>query len=267
MRGRGLALRAGRRADPRPGRARPGDGRPDPGPVARASRRLRRDGWHRDTADRAATDPARRARAARRLGLAWIDTGDPVPAGMDTVVERERVRIDADGSAWTTGPVPRGRHVRAVGEDFQAGQMLIPSGRWLRPGDLAAAARPGKPRSRSPGSRSSRSSRPGMRSSRSAQAGPGDIVDSNSVLLAARAVRSAPGPSSPMCSPTTQQIAAEVRRASLTADLVLMIAGSSVGHNDHTAAVLAHVGGLAVSKVAVRPGHPVLLGYARRRRT
>jgi putative molybdopterin biosynthesis protein len=48
---------------------------------------------------------------------------------------------------------------------------------------------------------------------------------------------------------------------------VLVIAGSSVGRDDHTAAVLARVGGLAVSKVAVRPGHPVLLGYAMPRRT
>ena len=67
--------------------------------------------------------------------------------------------------------------------------------------------------------------------------------------------------------PGSDAIAAEVRRASLAADLVLVIAGSSVGRDDHTAAVLAHVGGLAVSKVAVRPGHPVLLGYALPRRT
>jgi putative molybdopterin biosynthesis protein len=36
-----------------------------------------------------------------------------------------------------------------------------------------------------------------------------------------------------------------------------------VGRSDHTAAVLAQVGGLAVRGVAVRPGHPALLGYAR----
>lgn len=33
-------------------------------------------------------------------------------------------------------------------------------------------------------------------------------------------------------------------------------------HSDHTAGV-AQVGGLAVRGVAVRPGHPALLGYAR----
>jgi len=128
----------------------------------------------------------------------WVDTGDPLPAGMDTVVERERVQLSADGSALITGLAPRGPHVRATGEDFQAGQLLIPAGHRLRPADLAAAA--------------------------------------------------------------------EVRRAALAADIVLVVAGSSAGRSDHTVAILAQAGGLAVRGVAVRPGHPVLLGYARQGR-
>jgi putative molybdopterin biosynthesis protein len=54
-------------------------------------------------------------------------------------------------------------------------------------------------------------------------------------------------------------IAAEILRAALAADIVLVIAGSSAGRRDHTAAVLAQVGALAIRGVAVRPGHPVLL--------
>ena len=220
-------------------------------------------------ADSATTDPGPGPRRLAASAFAWIDTGDPIPAGMDTVIERERVRIDADGSAWITGPAPRGRHVRAVGEDFQAGQMLIPSGRCLRPADLAAAAAAGHTTldvTRKPviaiiptgdeiqpiGS----------------ELRPGDVVDSNSVLLAARAGQVGARPLVSDVQPDDPDaIAAEVRRASLAADLVLVIAGSSVGRDDHTAAVLAHVGGLAVSRVAVRPGHPVLLGYALPRRT
>jgi len=49
---------------------------------------------------------------------------------------------------------------------------------------------------------------------------------------------------------------------STAADLVLVLAGSSAGRRDHTAAVLTQAGGVAVRGVAVRPGHPVLLGYA-----
>jgi putative molybdopterin biosynthesis protein len=57
-------------------------------------------------------------------------------------------------------------------------------------------------------------------------------------------------------------IVTAVMDAAVTADLVLVIAGSSVGRRDHAADVLTRVGGLAVHGVAVRPGHPVLLGYA-----
>ena len=56
-------------------------------------------------------------------------------------------------------------------------------------------------------------------------------------------------------------ITSEIRHAARAADIVLVIAGSSAGRSDHTAAVLARAGGLAVRGVAVRPGHPVLLGY------
>src|SRR5262249_45313283 len=71
--------------------------------------------------------------------FAGVDTGDLMPAGMDAVVERERVQFGADGSAQITGTAPRGLNVRAAGEDFPAGELLIPAGHRLRPPDLAAA--------------------------------------------------------------------------------------------------------------------------------
>jgi putative molybdopterin biosynthesis protein len=43
---------------------------------------------------------------------------------------------------------------------------------------------------------------------------------------------------------------------------VLVLAGSSAGRDDYTAAVLGQVGAETVHGVAVRPGHPVLLGHA-----
>jgi putative molybdopterin biosynthesis protein len=82
----------------------------------------------------------------------WIDTGDPMPDGADTVVIRERLLPQADGGVLVTpvlagmpghgrvGKQAPGRHVRAAGEDFQAGELLVPGGRRLRPGDLAAVA-------------------------------------------------------------------------------------------------------------------------------
>ena len=51
-----------------------------------------------------------------------------------------------------------------------------------------------------------------------------------------------------------------MRAAAAEADLVIVIAGSSAGRDDYTARVVERIGRLAVHGVAVRPGHPVVLG-------
>lgn len=198
----------------------------------------------------------------------WIDTGDPMPDGADTVVERERVQPLADGGVLVTGfagAAVAGRNVRAAGEDFPAGQVLVPAGHRLRPADLAAAAAAGHPAlavARQPvvaiiptGDEIRPVGAPLRR---------GEIVDSNSLMLAARCVQAGAVPVVSDVQPDDPDaLAAQVRRSALDADLVLVIAGSSRGRGDHTAAVLAQVGGVAVTGAAVRPGHPVLLGHVK----
>jgi len=194
----------------------------------------------------------------------WIDTGDPIPAGMDTVVERERVEPGPGGGVQITGPVPPGLHVRAEGEDFPAGQVLIPAGHHLRPVDLAVAAAAGH-------ATLEVARRPlvviiptgGEIRPAGAALGPGEVTDSNSIMLASRASQSGAETMISAVQPDRADvIAATLGDAARAADLVLVIAGSSAGRRDHTADVLARAGGLAVRGVAVRPGHPVLLGHA-----
>jgi putative molybdopterin biosynthesis protein len=211
-----------------------------------------------------ATETGRRLLPAG--AFTWIDTGEPLPPGTDTVVERERVEAAADGGVWVTGPAATGLHVRAEGEDFPAGELLIPAGHRLRPADVAIAATAGHVLLecvRGPVSAlipTGNEIRP-----IGAELGHGDIIDSNSLLLAARATEAGARPVISDVQPDRPEaIAAEVRRAAAGADLVLIIAGSSAGRRDYTATVLAEVGRLAVRGVAVRPGHPVLLGYATR---
>ena len=57
-----------------------------------------------------------------------------------------------------------------------------------------------------------------------------------------------------------ERITAALRAGAAEADLVIVVAGSSRGRGDHTAAVVEAAGTLAVHGVAVRPGHPVVLG-------
>ena len=194
-----------------------------------------------------------------------VDTGDPMPAGYDAVVMREDVRF-VDGKAEVARPTAAGRHVRPVGEDVRAGDEVLPAGHLLRPFDVAAAAAAGHealtvhqaPRVtiiptgdeiRPIGS----------------PLAPGEILDTNSLMLAAQARELG-------CRPRITDVVPDdparlldaLREAAAGADLVVLIAGSSAGRDDHTAAVVAAAGSLAVHGVAVRPGHPVVLGVAGR---
>jgi putative molybdopterin biosynthesis protein len=199
----------------------------------------------------------------------WIDTGDPMPADADTVVIREWVLSQQDGSVTVTpaaAAVSRGQNVRRVGEDFAAGEVLVPAGRRLRPGDLAAAAAGGRasmPVARQPVVAiipTGDEIRPLGSTARS-----GEILDTNSLMLAARCRQLGAMPAVSEIQPDDPDaLAAEIRRCALDADLILVIAGSSRGRGDHAAAVLSQVGGAAVTGVAVRPGHPALLGHAKR---
>jgi putative molybdopterin biosynthesis protein len=207
-----------------------------------------------------------------RLGAVafeWIDTGDRMPNGTDTVVVRERVLPQADGGVVVTGlaghAVTRGQNVRATGEDFAAGEVLVPAGRRLRPGDLAAAAAGGHVAV-------SVVRRPGVAIIPTGDEirpvgellQPGDITDTNSLMVAARCGQLGAVPTvSPVVPDDPDALATEIRRVAATADLVLVIAGSSRGRGDHAAAVMAQVGGVTVAGVAVRPGHPVLLGHVK----
>jgi putative molybdopterin biosynthesis protein len=195
----------------------------------------------------------------------WIDTGDSMPADADTVVMREWVLPQEDGSVTVTPAVPRGKNVRRVGEDFTAGEVLVPAGRRLRPGDLAAAAAGGHASllvARQPVVAiipTGDEIRPLGSTAR-----PGEILDTNSLMLAARCRQLSAVPMLSGIQPDDPDaLAAEIRRCAHDADLVLIIAGSSRGRGDHAAAVLAQVGGVAVTGVAVRPGHPALLGHAK----
>jgi putative molybdopterin biosynthesis protein len=186
-----------------------------------------------------------------------LDTGDPIPEGFDAVVMREHVHHDDAGRAELRGAVAPYQHVRSIGEDVSATELLLPEGHRLRAVDVAAAAAAGavdvlvhrrpvvaviptgdeiRPVGTEPA--------------------PGVILDTNSLMLAAQAEAAG---CEAWCT-GIERIAATVRDAAARADLVIVVAGSSAGRDDHTAAIVERLGTLAVHGVAVRPGHPVVLG-------
>jgi putative molybdopterin biosynthesis protein len=213
----------------------------------------------RPTAAPDAPDAPDTAGPTDSAGAIDLRTGPTAAAGPAGTAEQA---ADADGDHFSVSP---GKHVRRCGEDFAAGDILIPAGRRLRPGDLAAAAAGGLgavPVACPPVVAiipTGDEIRPLGSTPR-----PGEILDTNSLMLAARCRQLGAAPTvSPVQPDDPDALAAEIRRCAPDADLVLVIAGSSRGRGDHTAAVLAQVGGLAVTGVAVRPGHPALLGHVK----
>src|SRR3954462_15013663 len=72
-----------------------------------------------------------------------VDTGDPLPDAFDAVVMREHVHYDDAGRAELGGAAAPYQHVRSIGEDVSATDLLLPAGHRLRPVDVAAAAAAG----------------------------------------------------------------------------------------------------------------------------
>jgi molybdopterin molybdotransferase len=71
-----------------------------------------------------------------------IATGAPIPAGADAVVPVEDTELVGD-AVRVLAAVPEGKHVRPSGEDVRAGEVLVPSGRRLGPGELGLLAAAG----------------------------------------------------------------------------------------------------------------------------
>jgi putative molybdopterin biosynthesis protein len=191
-----------------------------------------------------------------------VDTGDPLPGGYDAVVMREHVHRTADGKAELQAAVPPYQHVRSIGEDISATELLLPEGHRLRPVDVAACAAAGavelvvrrRPRVVVVPTRDA--IRPV-----GTDTAPGEILDTNSLMLAAQAREIGCEAAATAIVPDDPElITATLRDAATEADLVILIAGSSAGRDDHTASVVAAAGTLAVHGVAVKPGHPVVLG-------
>ena len=191
-----------------------------------------------------------------------IDTGDPLPAGYDAVVMREHVHHTADGRAELRAAVPPYQHVRTIGEDISASELLLPVGHRLRPVDIAACAAAGateltvRRRPRVAIVPTGDEIRPV-----GSDVGPGEIVDTNSLMLAAQAGEiGCDVQVTAIVGDDPRLITDALREAAVDADLVILIAGSSAGRDDYTARVVAEAGSLAVHGVAVKPGHPVVLG-------
>lgn len=203
----------------------------------------------------------------------YVDTGDPLPDWANAVIPIENVesldelgeiteetrnpasiRIRASVAPWS--------HVRPLGEDIVATQLVLPAGHVLKPADLGAIAASGHQQihvARKPRVAILPTGTELVPIGSDLQAG--DILEYNSLVIAAQ-IKSMGGESwrYPITKDDFDLICEQVQEAAQTHDLILLNAGSSAGAEDFSAKVVEKLGQLLVHGVAVRPGHPVILG-------
>src|SRR5436190_3238437 len=170
---------------------------------------------------------------------AFVDTGDPLPPGTNAVIMIEHVQQLGD-EIEIMAPVAPWQHVRSMGEDIVATELVLPEGKTLGPVDLGAAAASGRAQiavRRKPRvaifPTGSELVEPGT------NVKPGDIIEFNSLMLAGQ-VREWGG------EPDRQPITADdypllqerISAALDSHDIVVVNAGSSAGSEDFTARIV-----------------------------
>ena len=188
-------------------------------------------------------------------------TGSVVPAGADGILIQEDAT--REGDHITVGEaVTAGRHIRRAGQDFAAGDVVIPAGRRLTSRDIGLAAA-----ANHPWITVHRRPRVAILATGDEIAMPGEpipsggIVSSNSHALAAL-VRASGG------EPVVLPVAVDDRDAIAAMadqinglDMLVTTGGASVGDHDLVIESLSRRG-LVVDfwKIAMRPGKPLVFG-------
>jgi putative molybdopterin biosynthesis protein len=196
----------------------------------------------------------------------YVDTGDPLPGWADAVIMIEHVQPIGNTHIEIRAPIAPWTSVRPLGEDMVATELVLPANHVLRPVDLGALAGSGHASvnvRRKPRVAVIPTGTELITVEQAQQAGvkPGDIIEYNSIVLAAQ-VEQWGGVATryPIVLDDFEAIKAAVADAASKHDLVLINAGSSAGSEDFTARVVQELGTLLVHGIAVRPGHPVILG-------
>ena len=195
-------------------------------------------------------------------GFSYVDTGNALPLWANAVIMIEKVRQVEEESVEILESVAPWHHVRLMGEDVVATDLLLPRSHRLRPYDLGALLAAGhttvqvKARPRvaiiptgdeliEPGE----------------EARPGAVIDFNSSVLAAFVQEWGGEPIKlPKVGDDLTRLKQALHRAVEQNHVVAIIAGSSAGEHDFTAEIIAGEGELLVHGIDIMPGKPAVLG-------
>jgi len=194
----------------------------------------------------------------------WVDTGAPLPTHCDAVIMVEDVQTLGQNEIEIQAAVAPWQHVRTLGEDIVASEMVLPENHLIRPPDMGAMMTSGvslvsvriQPKVAIIPT-GSEIVKPGTPLS------PGKIIEFNSLMLAKTLEQWGAEPAVlPIIADDVDKISLTVKEALEKHHMVLILAGSSAGSHDYTATVVNRVGELLVHGIAMKPGHPVVIGIA-----
>ena len=193
--------------------------------------------------------------------FAVVDTGDPIRLPWDAVIMAEDLMELSNGDVQITAAASPWQHVRPIGEDIVAGEMLLPSRHEIRPVDIGVLLSGGIvkiPVYRLPNvaifPTGTEIIEPGT------EPKDGDIIESNSRMFEAMVKNCGGRPRRfPPIADDYELLKASVKDAAEHFDMVIINAGSSAGTEDFTVHILRELGEVFIHGVAIKPGKPVIL--------
>jgi len=197
----------------------------------------------------------------------WVNTGHVLPNQCDAVVMVENLNPVDDNTMEIESPAFPWQHVRKIGEDIVATELLFPQNHRITPYCLGALISGGI-FSLTVKKRPNLIIIPtGSELVDWQQVGeidlePGKVLDANSYVL--RSLSEAAGAEA--CRhkslmddlPTLTDTLDQVARSNI--DIILTVGGSSAGSEDYSKDVIENLGEILVHGVTIMPGKPVLIG-------
>ncbi|MEG1944332.1 MAG: molybdopterin biosynthesis protein [Oscillospiraceae bacterium] len=191
-----------------------------------------------------------------------VDTGDPLPDGCDCVVMIEDVVEDRDGQIKLLSASVPWQHVRQIGEDVCAGDMILTSRTEISPAAAGAMLAGGVLKVEV-------FKRPlvGIIPTGDEIVVPtdnpqkGDIIEFNSTIFSAMLAKwGALSRVYGIVPDEQEKMLGALKTALAECDAVIINAGSSAGREDYSKKTIERVGEVLFHGVAIKPGKPAILG-------